>query len=41
MQNKENILVFVLGFGSNCEVLEPEWLKEKILTEVKNIYDIY
>ena len=21
MQNKENILVFVLGFGSNCEVL--------------------
>ena len=26
MQNKEDILVFVLGFGANCEVLEPEWL---------------
>ena len=41
MQNKENILVFVLGFGANCEVLEPGWLKERILIAVKSIYEIY
>ena len=31
MQNKEVIVVFVLGFGANGEVLEPEWLREKVL----------
>lgn len=31
MQNKENILKFVLGFGADCEVLEPEWLKERVV----------
>ena len=31
MQNKEDILSFVLGFGVNCEVLEPKWLKENVL----------
>ena len=30
MQNKEDILSFILGFGANCEVLEPEWLRENI-----------
>jgi predicted DNA-binding transcriptional regulator YafY len=37
MQNKENILVFVLGFGANCEVLEPEWLKEKLIDTIKRM----
>ena len=41
MQGQENILVFVLGFGANCEVLEPGWLKERILIAVKSIYEIY
>ena len=41
MQNKENILEFVLGFGSNCEVLEPEWLKEKVFETVDKIYQKY
>ena len=41
MQNKEDILVFVLGFGANCEVLEPEWLREKVLSEAQAIDGIY
>ena len=41
MQNKEDILVFVLGFGANCEVLEPEWLRENIKNTSKNITDLY
>jgi predicted DNA-binding transcriptional regulator YafY len=34
MQNKEDILHFVLGFGANCEVLEPPWLRLKVKTTV-------
>ena len=30
MQNKEKILVFVLGFGKNIDVLEPQWLKDEL-----------
>ena len=41
MQNRENILGFVLGFGANCEVLEPKWLKEKVLETIDNIYKKY
>jgi predicted DNA-binding transcriptional regulator YafY len=41
MQNKEDILVFVLGFGANCEVIEPAWLREKVLTTVSNIQNAY
>ena len=37
MQNKENIKVFVLGFGSHCEVLEPEWLKDDMLGIAKTL----
>ena len=39
MQNKEDILSFVLGFGANCEVLEPEWVKEKIIATIDQIYE--
>ena len=41
MQNKDNILKFVLGYGADCEVLEPNWLKERVfetLEKIKNIY---
>ena len=31
MRNKESILHFVLGFGEHCEVLEPKWLKERVV----------
>ena len=41
MQNKENILVFVLGFGANCEVVEPDWLKEKVFETLDKLYQKY
>lgn len=31
MQNKESILVFVLGFNRNLKVLEPQWLKDELV----------
>lgn len=30
MQFRENIVSFILGFGKDCKVLEPNWLKEEI-----------
>jgi predicted DNA-binding transcriptional regulator YafY len=39
MQNKENIISFVLGFGKDCIVLEPKWLKDEVQQEVKRIID--
>jgi predicted DNA-binding transcriptional regulator YafY len=41
MQDKNNILSFVMGFGSSCEVVEPKWLKEMVLNELKIIGSIY
>ena len=41
MQNKEDIFAFVLGFGSNCEVLEPEWLREKVIETAKDLTNKY
>ena len=41
MQNKENIRVFILGFGCSCQVLQPKWLMEDLLnisTELKLHY---
>ena len=37
MQNEELILQFVLGFGLNCEVIEPVWLKEKEKITIKSM----
>ena len=41
MQNKENIKVFVLGFGEHCKVLEPEWLRKEIIEDMQNVFDRY
>lgn len=41
MQNKDNILKFVLGYGVDCEVLEPEWLKEKVANAIEIIAKKY
>lgn len=41
MQNIEAIKGFVLGFGTNCEVLEPLWLREKIMKEAEEIASGY
>ena len=37
MQYKNNIINFVLGFGGDCEVLEPEWLKEEVVNKAQVI----
>jgi len=42
MQNKNMIKSFILSLGANCEVLEPEWLKDEIhnsLWEILNLYE--
>ena len=41
MQNKTSITNFVLSFGNNCEVIEPQWLKDEILKKVQEISSIY
>jgi len=41
MQNKESIRVFVLGFGENITVLEPQWLKEDLIDQGQKIIAKY
>lgn len=41
MQNKDMILTFVLSFGANCKVIEPQWLEDKVKEEIKNISRLY
>jgi predicted DNA-binding transcriptional regulator YafY len=31
----------MLGLGYNCEVLEPEWLKETLIETIDNLYEKY
>lgn len=37
MQNEENIMCFVMGFGSHCEVVSPQWLKDRVKDEAEKI----
>ena len=32
MHYKYNTIKFVLGFGTDCKVLEPTWLKEEVVS---------
>ena len=41
MQNEDEILSFVLGIGRDCTVIEPLWLKEKLVKEAKAILEKY
>ena len=41
MQYRSNVLRFVLGFGADCEVLEPEWLKEEVINTARIIFKQY
>ena len=41
MQNKDDIISFVLGFRDQCEVLEPEWLREALITTIVRTKEIY
>lgn len=35
------IYTFILGFGAQCEVLEPEYARERIRNEATFLYDLY
>ena len=37
MRYKNNIISFVLDFRGDCEILEPDWLKEEVLKAAKKI----
>lgn len=37
MQNKEDIISFILGFAANCKVLEPKWLSAELVKLCENI----
>ena len=41
MQYKFNIISFVMGLGSFCKVIEPEWLVNQVIKisgEMQNMY---
>ena len=37
MQNEEDIMSFVMGFGSHCEVISPGWLNDRVKDEARKI----
>lgn len=41
MEYRYNTIQFVLGFGGDCEVLEPEWLKAEIKNEAAKMIAFY
>ena len=41
MQNKESIIQFIMGFGKDIEVIEPQWLKDELIENVKFIFELY
>ena len=41
MQNKNDIVSFVLGFRDQCEVIEPEWLRDEIKSISMQIVAVY
>ena len=41
MQNKHDITMYALGFGTDCEVLEPEWLRESVKDIAGAICEMY
>ena len=40
-QYKYNVLQLVLGFGADCEVLEPAWLMEEVISQTEKIKTVY
>ena len=41
MQNKENILVFILGFNKHIKVLEPQWLIDELKDFKEYLSNLY
>ena len=40
-QYKYNLLQLVLGFGADCKVLDPEWLRDEVLCQVEKMKRLY
>ncbi len=40
-RNKYEIVPWILGLGKEVEVLEPQWLREKVLEEVRVVMGMY
>lgn len=40
MQNKDDVVSFVMKFRDKCEILEPEWLKKEVIKVCKKIVEI-
>lgn len=40
MHYRSNTIRFSLGFGEDCEVLEPEWLKAELVRQAERILEI-
>lgn len=41
MQNKDMIASFVMSFGKNCKVIEPQWLKDKVKKHYEDSLKLY
>ena len=41
MQYRDDIVGFVLNHQEFCEVLEPEWLKDEVLTVSRKLVEKY
>jgi CRISPR-associated endonuclease/helicase Cas3 len=37
----KEMLPWIRGWGADCEVLEPAWLREELITEVKKLRELY
>lgn len=40
MHYRSSTIRFALGFGEDCEVLEPEWLKDELIRQASRILEI-
>jgi predicted DNA-binding transcriptional regulator YafY len=40
MHYRYNAIKFVLGFGVDCKVLEPQWLKEEVVSIAKQMAEM-
>ncbi len=41
MRGKSEILTFILGFGKDLELLEPQWLKDELIEYADFVYKAY
>ena len=40
MHYRYNTIKFVLGFGTDCKVIEPQWLKEEVVSIAKQMINM-